>query len=76
MDKIRKQPPGVFNKKGVFKYFSKLTGTPVHESFFNKVEARKPATLSKKGLRYRCFPVNFEKFLRTIFYRTLPESYF
>ena len=32
---------------------------------------KKPATLFKKRLRYRCFPVNFAKFLReTFFYRT------
>ena len=35
-----------------------------------------PATLSKKRLRHRCFPENFEKRLRTIFYRTLPDDYF
>ena len=26
---------------------------------------KKPATLLKKGLPHRCFPVNFAKFLRT-----------
>ena len=34
--------------------------------FFNKVASR-PATLLKKRLRYRCFPVNFAKFLGTPF---------
>ena len=30
----------------------------------------RPATLLKKRLWYRCFPVDFMKFLRTPFYRT------
>ena len=33
--------------------------------FFNKVVGLSPATLSKKRLWHRCFPVNFVKFLRT-----------
>ena len=39
-------------KKGVLRNFAKFTG---------------PATLLKKRLWYRCFPVNFAKFLRTAF---------
>ena len=35
--------------------------------FFNKVASLRPATLSKKRLWHRCFPVNFAKFLRTPF---------
>ena len=35
--------------------------------FFNKVASLNPATLLKKRLWHRCFPVNFEKFLRTLF---------
>ena len=31
-------------------------------------EAARPATLLKNRLRHRCFPVNFEKFLRTPFF--------
>ena len=38
-------------------------------SFLIKLQAR-PATLLKKRLWRRCFPVNFAKFLRTLFYRT------
>ena len=34
------------------------------------------ATLFYKSLRHRCFPVNFVKFLRTIFYRTPPVAAF
>ena len=43
----------VFCKKGV--------------PFFNEVAGLRPATLWKKGLLHRCFPVNFGKFLRTPF---------
>ena len=32
---------------------------------FNKVVGMRPATLLKKRLWHRCFPVNFVKFLRT-----------
>ena len=38
--------------------------------FFNKVTGLRAATLLKKGLWHRCFPVNFEKFLRTPFLLT------
>ena len=39
----------------------------VSESLFNKVTALRPATLLKKWLQHRCFPVNFATFLRTPF---------
>ena len=32
--------------------------------FFNKVEGFRPATLLKKRLWHKCFPVHFAKFLR------------
>ena len=35
------------------------------ESLFNKVAGLRFATLLKKKLRHRCFPVNFAKFLKT-----------
>ena len=38
--------------------------------FFNKVADLSPATLLKKGLCHRCFPVRSVKFLRALFYRT------
>ena len=41
--------------------------TPVSESFFNKVASLRTATLFKKRLWHRCFPVNFAIFLRTPF---------
>ena len=55
-------------KKGVFRNFAKFTGKHLHQSlFFNKISGLKPATLLKKGLWYRCFPVNFAKILITPF---------
>ena len=37
------------------------------ESPFNKVAGLRPATLLKRRLQHRYFPVNFVKFLRTPF---------
>ena len=55
-------------KKGVHKNFTKFTGKHLRQSlFFNKVAGLRPATLVKKSLWHRCFPVNFVKFLRTPF---------
>ena len=48
----------VFYKNDVFKNFVKFTGEPL-----------RPGTLLKKRLLHRCFPVNFAKILRTLFYR-------
>ena len=54
-------------RKGVLRNFVKFTGKHLCQNlFFNKV-AGLPATLLKKRLWYRCFPVNFAKFLRTPF---------
>ena len=53
-------------KKGVLRNFTKFTGKHLCQSlFFNKVAGLRPATLLKKRLWHRCFPVNFVKFLRT-----------
>ena len=58
----------MFWKKGVLKNFAKITRKPLCQSlFFNKDAALRPATLFKKRLWHRCFPVNFAKFLRTPF---------
>ena len=61
--------------KGVLRNFTKFTGKRLCLSlFFNKVsgleaptQVFRPATLLKKRLLHRCFPVNFVKFLRTAF---------
>ena len=37
------------------------------KSLFNRVAGQTPTTLLKKRLQRRCFPVNFEKRLRTLF---------
>ena len=49
-------------EKGFLKTFAKFTGKHLRQCvFFNKVRS---ATLLKKRLRRRCFPVNLTKFLR------------
>ena len=54
--------------KGVLRNFTKFSGKHLCQSlFFNKVAGLRPATLFKKRLWYRCFPVNFVKFQRTPF---------
>ena len=58
--------PVVFCKKCVLKNFAKVTGKHLYQSlFFNKVSGLRPATLFKKRLGHRCFPVRFTTFLRT-----------
>ena len=55
-------------KKGVLGNVVKFTGKHLWQSlFFNKVAGPRPATLLKKRLCHRCFPVSFMKFLRTPF---------
>ena len=67
--KVQKRSPrSVLSKKCSEKFRKFYRKTPVPESFFNKVVGLKPATLLKKRLWYRCFPVNFVKFLRTLFF--------
>ena len=56
----------MFCKKGVLRNTAKFTGKHLCKSlFFNKVAGMRPATLLKKRLWHRSFPVNFAKFLRT-----------
>ena len=55
-------------KKGVLRNFTKLTGKHLCQNlFFNEFAGLRPATLLKKKLSHRCFPVNFAKYLRTPF---------
>ena len=66
----RSSHPEVFCKKGVPKNFAKFAGKHLCQSLFLiKLQALdlRPATLLKKRLWRRCFPVNFAKFLRTPF---------
>ena len=61
-----KQPPEVLYEKSAIRNFAKFTGKHPYQSlFFNKVAGLRPATLVKKRLRRRCFPVNFAKFIST-----------
>ena len=56
--------------KGVLRIFANFTGKHLCQSpFFNKVADLRAATLLKKRLWHRCFPVNFAKFLRSPFVR-------
>ena len=66
---IRSSRPEVFCKSDVLKNFVKSQeNTCVGVSFFNKVVDLRPATLLKKRLQHRCFPLDFTKFLRTFFF--------
>ena len=70
-----KQSPQVFCKKDVLKSFAKFARKNLCQSlFFNDVKGLGPSILLKKRLRRRCFPVNFAKFLRALFYRTRPVA--
>ena len=52
-------------EKGALKNLTKFTGKHLCQSlFFNKVAGLRPATLSKKRLWYKYFPVNFAEFSR------------
>ena len=66
--KFRSSRSKIFCKKGVLKIFRKFTGKHLYHSFFfNKVAGLRPATLLRKRLWHRCFPVSFKKFLRIPF---------
>ena len=65
---FRSSRPEVFCKKGILRNFAKITEKHLSQSFFfNKVAGIRPATLLKKRLWHKCFPVNFAKFLKTHF---------
>ena len=54
--------------------FTKFTGKHLCQSLFlNKVAGLSPATLFKKRLWHMCFPVNFVKFLKTLFLQNTSE---
>ena len=57
---LQKQSPDVFYKKGVLRNFTKFTRKHLCQSPFLK-------KLQKKRLWHRCFPVDFVKFLITLF---------
>ena len=73
--RYRNSRPKKFCKKGAVKNFANFTGKHLCLSLFlNKVVGPRPATLLRKRLWQRCFPVELAKFLRTLFYRTLPTA--
>ena len=52
----------------VLRNYTKLTGKHLCQSlFFDKIAGLRPATLLKKRLWHRRFPLNFAKFLRATF---------
>ena len=62
----RSSRPEVLCRKGVLRNFAKLTGKHLCQGlFFNKVAGLRAATLLKRRLWHRYFPVNFVRFLRT-----------
>ena len=55
-------------RKVFLRNFAQFRGKHLRQVlFYNKIAGREPATLRKKRLWHRCFPVNFAKFLRTPF---------
>ena len=65
----RNSHPEVFCTKSVLKNFAKFTGKHLCQGLFcNKIANFRPATLLRKTLWYRCFPVDFAKFLRARFF--------
>ena len=67
--KFRSSHQRCFVKNNVLRNFTKFTGKQLCQRFFfNKVADLRPATLLKRRPWYRCFLVNFVKFLRTPFY--------
>ena len=54
-------------KKMLFKYFAKSTKEHLCQSLFFNIKLLRPATLLKKRLWHRYFPVNLAKFLRAPF---------
>ena len=59
----------VLYQKDILKSFAKFAGKNLCQSlFFNKVAGLRPAALLKKRPWQSCFLVNYEKFLKTLFY--------
>ena len=65
LQKYRSRSLEVFCRKGALRNFEKFTGKHLCQSLlFNKVAGLRTVTLLKKRFWYRCFPVNFSKFLK------------
>ena len=73
LGRAQKHPTEVFNKKNFLNKFEKLSIEHLHQSlFFNKVTELRPATLLRKRLRQKCFPVNFFELLRIPILQNIP----
>ena len=72
--KLRSSRSEKFCKKSVLKIFPKFTGKHLYQTLFlNKVAGLRPATLLKKRMWHKYFPVNFAKFLRTSVLKNICE---
>ena len=60
-------------KKSVLRIFTQFTGKHCARASFLIKKGLRPATLLKKRLWHRCFPVNFAKILRTPFLQNTSE---
>ena len=60
----------MFCKQCILKKVAKFLGkqAPMLQSLFNGVAGPEACGFIKERLQYRCFPVNFAKFLRTRFF--------
>ena len=56
-----------YEKRVSYKLLKTHRKTPAPAVFFNKIAGLRAATLLKKKLWHRCFPMNSAKFLRTFF---------
>ena len=63
--KNRGSRSNVFCKKGIVKDFAKFTGKQLCQSLFLIKLQAATASLLKKKLWHKCFPMNFAEFLRT-----------
>ena len=64
----------MFCRKGALRNFAKFIGNTSARDYF-LIKLPQPATLLKKSLWHRCFPVNFYELSKnTFFYRTHPVA--
>ena len=61
-------------KKGVVRNFTKVPGKHLGRSLIFNKKRHRTATLLKKRLWHRCFPVNFLKFQGTPFFHLVAAS--
>ena len=63
-----------FFKIEVLKNLANSTGKHLCWSFFSITLKRKACNFIKNRLQHKCFPMKFENFLRTPFFRTYPVA--